>query len=275
MIATIDESKFSEIAKNVAYPCVIRGFASHWSAVRDWTVEYLTEKAGSAEVNLEVSGRRDFEYRVSELRRVKLSDLTSSSFSASRTGKSVYSRFSSLPFALEKDVELGSRFGLTPDWRGKMLSVAPEEASVGTHLHFDSEPNIHVVISGAKRWQLWDPCYTSKLYKWPSWNVFRHHRSRVDVRNPDPILFPEFLAVREHRLTVDLHAGDAIFVPPFWWHHVESMGSSISVNQFFLPRRHDMSTHWGKYCIVGIAYAIRELIVFVRRLSARVMETSR
>ena len=34
----------------------------------------------------------------------------------------------------------------------------------------------------------------------------------------------------EPALDVVLEAGDAIFIPGFWFHHVEALGSSVSIN---------------------------------------------
>ena len=65
--------------------------------------------------------------------------------------------------------------------------------------------------------------------------------SQVDLHNVDKDRFPQFLKVKHHQIV--LHPGEMIFIPRGWWHHVESLDTSISVS--------------------NLAYALRDILVDV------------
>lgn len=88
------------------------------------------------------------------------------------------------------------------------------------HCHFDLQPNLHVQLTGRKRFILFPPEAWPHLYPFPV-----HHdldrRSMVDLDSPDGSRFPSWRGARGFE--VELGPGDALYIPPYWWHHVQSL----------------------------------------------------
>ncbi|XP_054642356.1 HSPB1-associated protein 1 homolog [Dunckerocampus dactyliophorus] len=101
-----------------------------------------------------------------------------------------------------------------------------------TPCHLDSYGcNLVLQVQGRKRWHLFPPEDTSKLYPtripYEESSVF----SRVDVLHPDLKRFPAFRSARAH--TVTLQPGQVLYVPRHWWHYVESVDAiTVSVNSW-------------------------------------------
>merc|ERR1712217_552398 len=88
------------------------------------------------------------------------------------------------------------------------------------HCHYDLQPNLHVQLSGRKRFIIFPPEDWRHLYPFPV-----HHdldrRSMLDLDAPDTDKFPEWRGACGH--LVELDPGDALYIPPYWWHHVQSL----------------------------------------------------
>ncbi|KAK7882675.1 hypothetical protein WMY93_028849 [Mugilogobius chulae] len=100
--------------------------------------------------------------------------------------------------------------------RESTLWIGTEGAN--TPCHLDSYGcNLVLQVQGRKRWHLFPPDDTSKLYPtripYEESSVF----SRVDVLNPDLNRFKDFRGAR------------VLFVPRHWWHYVESVDLLLSL----------------------------------------------
>eukprot|EP00930_Biecheleria_cincta_P047529 TRINITY_DN32965_c0_g1_i1.p1 TRINITY_DN32965_c0_g1~~TRINITY_DN32965_c0_g1_i1.p1 ORF type:complete len:490 (-),score=100.25 TRINITY_DN32965_c0_g1_i1:31-1500(-) len=88
------------------------------------------------------------------------------------------------------------------------------------HCHYDLQPNLHVQLTGRKRFILFPPDNWPNLYPFPV-----HHdldrRAMVDLDAPDEGRFPRWRGARGR--IVELEPGDALYIPPYWWHHVQSL----------------------------------------------------
>lgn len=88
------------------------------------------------------------------------------------------------------------------------------------HCHYDLQPNLHVQLTGRKRFILFPPEDWKHLYPFPV-----HHdldrRSMVDLDAPDDVRFPQWSGASGYM--VELEAGEALYIPPYWWHHVQSL----------------------------------------------------
>jgi len=97
-----------------------------------------------------------------------------------------------------------------------------------TPLHFDSTHNFLVQIKGRKNVMLFHPDQGLNLY--PALDDVLPHCSRVNVFAPDAAVFPLYAKAEEHKIEVCLDEGDILYIPTGWWHAVESLEVSISVN---------------------------------------------
>lgn len=112
------------------------------------------------------------------------------------------------------------------------------------HCHYDLQPNLHVQLSGKKRFIVFSPDEWPRLYPFPL-----HHdldrRSQVDFDNPDYDKFPEFRGARGS--IVELNPGDALYIPPYWWHHVQSITPETTSMAMWFFERFPLSSsvHYG------------------------------
>jgi len=110
-----------------------------------------------------------------------------------------------------------------------------------TPAHYDSYGfNLVIQIRGQKHWTLYPPNASDYLYPtrfpYEESSVF----SPIRFSNPDEQQYPDFKKAKEWEIQMILNPGDILFVPRHWWHFVESLEDSISVNQWFeLPLEDD------------------------------------
>ncbi|KAL0095023.1 hypothetical protein J3Q64DRAFT_1716994 [Phycomyces blakesleeanus] len=76
-------------------------------------------------------------------------------------------------------------------------------------------------ICGVKKWTLFRPGQE---------HLYKNKRGDLvyDIRNVDPLEFPDF--ERAERIVLYQKAGETLFVPSGWFHQVENLGPTISIN---------------------------------------------
>ncbi|CAM4111314.1 Lysine-specific demethylase 8 [Pseudomonas reidholzensis] len=97
-----------------------------------------------------------------------------------------------------------------------------------TPLHRDDSDNLFAQVWGEKSFILAAPHYREALGCWATSPDGGLEGCDVDPRAPDPVRFPGSDAV--HFMEVVLQAGDLLFLPEGWFHQVESLATSLSVN---------------------------------------------
>ncbi|CAH3023213.1 unnamed protein product [Porites evermanni] len=116
-----------------------------------------------------------------------------------------------------------------PQRSGDESTIWIGSAEASTPCHFDTYGcNLVAQIYGQKKWTLFPPEETPKLYPtripYEESSVF----SQVNIDNPDLSRFPSFASAVQYEVTLD--PGDVLFVPKKWWHYVQSLDTSISIN---------------------------------------------
>jgi len=135
--------------------------------------------------------------------------------------------------ALRNDIGLDALRLPGFEFRTMRFWIGPEGAS--TPLHYDSWGyNIFYQAYGRKRFLLFAPEEKANLY--PS-DVFEFNTvySRIDTRHPDLARFPRWSKARP--LETVLAPGEVLVLPPNWWHDVETLEPSISVNAWLVHAR--------------------------------------
>lgn len=61
--------------------------------------------------------------------------------------------------------------------------------------------------------------------------------SQINIQNPDLTKFPKFQNAEP--FVIDLVPGDVLYVPHNWWHYVESLNDSISINTWVEIKNED------------------------------------
>jgi hypothetical protein len=135
--------------------------------------------------------------------------------------------------SLQEDFRFASLLPAGYRFRTLRFWIGPEGAA--TPLHSDSWGfNLFFQGFGRKRFLLFEPEQEPCLY--PS-DVFEFNtvHSRVNVREPDDRKFPRFRQARP--IEVILRPGELLVLPRCWWHDVESLDPSISVNAWAVTAR--------------------------------------
>ncbi len=103
-----------------------------------------------------------------------------------------------------------------------------------TPLHYDLSNGFLCQVRGSKQVWLFDPAQLDRLYprgaQFPGLDNFER-QSQVDIHHPDYEAFPELR--RAAALECHLRQGDTLFIPSNWWHEVETLEPSLSVQLAF------------------------------------------
>jgi hypothetical protein len=103
-----------------------------------------------------------------------------------------------------------------------------------TPLHYDLSNGFLCQVRGTKQVWLFDPAQIDCLYprgkQFPGLDNLER-QSQVDIQHPDYEAFPELR--RAAALECTLREGDTLFIPSNWWHEVETLDVSISVQFAF------------------------------------------
>ncbi|KAG0172973.1 JmjC domain-containing protein 4 [Apophysomyces sp. BC1015] len=120
-----------------------------------------------------------------------------------------------------------------------------------TPFHADVYSN----ICGIKKWTMFPP-NQEHLFKDKLGNMV------YDIRNVDPIQFPDFQ--KAQRIVIYQRDGETLFVPSGWFHQVENIGATISINH-----------NWTNACNIVQSYRSLETdLEDVREAIEDVQETS-
>jgi len=110
----------------------------------------------------------------------------------------------------------------------KNLWIGPD--GIVSHIHFDPAENVMAMISGTKTFAIFSP--SDSKYILASDDPQKQNRfSDVDIDNPDPFKFPDFL--KTNRKTCQVEAGDMLYLPTSWWHQVYNHGRNVAINFWF------------------------------------------
>lgn len=113
-------------------------------------------------------------------------------------------------------------------FRSARLWLGP--AGMHTPLHHDLPDNLYAQIFGRKRLRLVPRSERRNLYPNSRFSAAPNF-SPVDTWHPDLERFPRFRRVRPLDCTIE--AGECLYIPRLWWHQVESLEVSASLNLWF------------------------------------------
>ena len=120
---------------------------------------------------------------------------------------------------------------------GELLTLNPSRSSINVwigqphviaHCHYDGYHNFYAQLYGRKKFTLFRPTNWPGLYPFPFLHP-SHAQAQINVsERSDAARYPLIGSVEA--VEVVLEPGDLLYMPPLWFHHVESMSVSISVN---------------------------------------------
>mmetsp|Transcript_5960 Transcript_5960/g.9286 ORF Transcript_5960/g.9286 Transcript_5960/m.9286 type:complete len:401 (-) Transcript_5960:243-1445(-) len=226
-----------------------------WAASKAWTPENLGDVLSCTKVRAKRCQSRQFMYadqfssillpddHAGKVEHVEMSfpDLIAkcwepSSSSASTDGWHYYYTHPVKQFAPEMmdsvqnweelQVEGDISHGMAP-----YVSAWVGGSGVVTQAHYDVANNVFVQVYGTKCFHLYPPSKATELHVYPDAHP-RARKSQVDFDDPDLKLLPLFETLGDPYMKVTLKPGDALYIPPFWFHHVEALTPSVSINVF-------------------------------------------
>lgn len=230
-------------------PVVISGVMEDWPALERWSWEYLAAVAGecSGEVIVSRNGlypdnvtqpspMASVEMRFAEfLRRAAPAAGAEPLAPILGPGETIYlygkSYLLNAVPALRADLRTPACLGSVAKpfqrlWISSTGCVTP--------LHYDLSNGFLCQVRGTKQVWLFDPAQFDRLYprgaQFPGLDNFER-QSQVDIQHPDYEAFPEFR--RAAALDCRLRQGDTLFIPSNWWHEVETLEPSLSVQLAF------------------------------------------
>jgi len=225
----ISRTEFLEnyYCKNI--PLIFPSIAKNWSAISKWNPEYLHEKYGEVEIEVQSDRNSDRLYEINvdqHRKKMRMADYartvvnggaTNNYYMVANNGNIEKTDLR----GLLEDIEMFPEYldptninGTTFFWFGPAGTITP--------LHHDPVNLIFVQVYGRKVWKIIPPYYTHMIYN------YRGVFSEVDCENPDYEKYPLFQKIPI--IEVTLNPGDAIFMPVGWWHAVKSLDISISMS---------------------------------------------
>lgn len=237
-------------------PVLVTGMMDEWPAMRRWSFESLARLNAETLVCLEEGNVIQGE---TALRHVKLGEYLRALAEGGAGGTdgdpvsylSLFDVFTVLPelagdvdFSLLRQHTVHNRVFA---WLGPAGTVSG--------FHQDWMDNVLAQVRGRKRVLLAAPDQSPFLYPSRKYE-YRCTLGSVDPDAWDPARHPLFARARLHEVV--LHPGEMLFIPRGWWHRVQSLDPSISVNNFGHRPRHlllsqpvwwarDLLHEWGLY----------------------------
>jgi len=230
-------------------PVVISGAMDEWPALGRWSWEYLAATAGdcSGEVIVSRNGLYpDYVTQPSPMARVEMrfAELLRRAVPAPGgeplppvlgPGETYYLYGKSYLLdavpALRADLRTPACLGAGAEPFRRLWISSP---GCVTPLHYDLSNGLLCQVRGTKQVWLFDPAQLDRLYprgpQFPGLDNFER-QTQVDIHHPDYEAFPEFR--RAAALECRLRQGDTLFIPSNWWHEVETLEPSISVQLAF------------------------------------------
>ncbi|HEY1298589.1 MAG TPA: cupin-like domain-containing protein [Chloroflexota bacterium] len=217
-------------------PAILEGLMDSWPATRSWNPEYFKQRIGDKQVMVQVApdgvfgldpekGGPRYSPRLMAVR-----DYVDAMQTAASGGDRYYIQRLSIPHAAP---ELLSDFSTPPYVKPNRVYLTNLWFGPGgnvTRLHYDVPSNFFAQVYGHKRFIIFPPGETRKLYPY---RTKAYNMSQVNIERPDLSTFPRYGSARHLEFVIG--PGQMLFLPSFWWHQVYSEDTGISINFWSIP----------------------------------------
>jgi hypothetical protein len=229
-IARIEMPSAAEFERNyarVGKPVILTSWLGRTAAARKWSPEYLVRAVGRQPTI--VTRLRGGKLRSDNTRYVaSFADYATRAFGGDPVARRFCVQQIDVPAAIARDLPTPRIVGSWLRQKPRLWLSTPGHV---TETHRDENHNLLAQVLGRKRLTLFSPVFAPALYSHRPGRLGRY--SRVDLERPDLDRFPE---ARELTPTqVVLEPGEALFLPVHWWHRVETLETSVSVNFWWAP----------------------------------------
>ncbi len=207
-------------------PVILTGLTTGWRPPEQWTLDRMATHYGSARVVAAVlsSGTlMDDPAAGVVFRHIPLRDFIESLASPGAASHYVMAPTWNFPSAFQSDYQVPQYCVGAPHLRAK---VWVGKAGTVTPMHRDVPHNLHVHLTGRKRWLLFPPG-SRRMYPRGLLSGMPNFAS-VDPERPDYDRYPRFRGATAFGGT--LQGGETLLIPHGWWHHTRTLDDAVSMN---------------------------------------------
>lgn len=238
------DASFAEECSRAATPVILRNsVVEKWRARRQWTPKYLQSKITHITGVYRNDNRWFGPYYDSRKPLTRIATRTNNySTDVTMTSKKFFKKLRNPSegefLYFTGDIDQLGQWALTDIHPlSELLALNPKRSSINVwmgqphviaHCHYDGYHNFYAQLYGTKKFTLFQPTNWPGLYPYPFLHP-SHAQSQVNLSDTSDVeKFP--LADQVRALEVILRPGDLLYMPPLWFHLVESLEVSISVN---------------------------------------------
>jgi Cupin-like domain len=208
-------------------PVVLTDITKGWLPPAEWTLDRIAARYGSARVvaaRLADGTLLDDPKEGVVFQRVLLREFIESLSQPGMAGHYVMAPTWNFPDTLRQDYRLpryceGAWHLRAKVWVGKGGTMTP--------VHRDVPHNLHVHLTGRKRWLLFRPADSARMYSRGLFSGMPNFAD-VDPEQPDYGRHPRFRGVTAIGGVVN--PGETLFIPHGWWHHTRTLDDAVSMN---------------------------------------------
>jgi hypothetical protein len=226
-VAAPDAKTFARRYLRWRRPVVLTGLTDGWLPLGQWTLDRMARVYGTTRVVAAalVGGTLDEDPKAGAIfRHVQLGEFIESLAARGSASNYVMAPTWNFPEAFKRDYRVPDYCARAWHMRAK---VWVGKAGTVTPLHVDVPHNLHVHLSGRKRWLLVPPSQCWRLYLRGPFSGMPAF-ARVDPEHPDYERYPRFRGATVFAAT--LAPGETLFIPQGWWHHTRSLDDTVSMN---------------------------------------------
>ncbi len=230
VLSNYTAEEFVEHYLKKSKPVVLKNFAATWPCTQKWSLQYLCQTVGKAQVAINTQRTKlrgqDREYlqkivslsMQTYIDRIESESPTNDFYLVAHAEAWKQTEFSTL----YDDVPLDAHWFDVTIPKRDALSFWLGPQGTWTPLHCDPVNNLLTLIRGTKRFKLIDP-YQIELMNTAEgyYNLLRADDLKT---HPNKI----FRQIPVFEIKVD--APDALFIPTGWWHEVESLDISLHLS---------------------------------------------
>jgi Cupin-like domain len=231
-------------------PVIFEGACRDWPALTSWSIEALAKHMGDTVLPVRdvPGGRPDCRLRKGAGYRANM--MKASEYFDRLSANDLGSLYLSLIRVNDVFPELAKDIGTLncipdPGDTTPLLWIGGQ--GTFTALHYDIWDNFHVLLSGRKRFRLYDRRDFVRMY--PN-SMFSRcaHVSQVDPDAPDRRRFPRFPT---EGIDVVLRPGQTLWLPKEWWHAVWTEEPSVALS-YWVGQAHRVSRSRLHLMFVGV-----------------------
>jgi ribosomal protein L16 Arg81 hydroxylase len=223
IVKDITRQEFEEKYFFPQKPVLIKGLFDQSPAAQKWSLDYFKKEMGDHQVGIFDGAleRPDRSFKEPDYKMPFADYLDEIQKGSTKKRLFLFNPFKHHP-ALFNDFEF-------PAISKRILKSFPfmffggDGAITRAHQDMDMSCVFLTQFEGKKRVVLFDPKYSTLLYRYP----FNVHTA-VDIDHPDFDKYPGLQFVKGSEVILEF--GDTIFMPSGWWHHIEYVGSGFGMS---------------------------------------------